>query len=783
MQQKSPTERLIRALILGEAATILYLLVPFAVALHELPWLARGPGWFLPVEFALGLGVGALLLRAQATNDATSDAAILRRTLPPLIGASVLAMLLALISAWPPGAGSIGALDVDLRTALGVAEVQAPLLLVGLLVAILLAAFVWLVLDVQAPVLALIPLWLIVLLAFGAGAALGAGTGVATVPNVGLLRVAGTWWLAWMLAGTFWLIGLDWLRRQATLWRREGLSRQGPVVAPALRGILTVALLTTLVGALPVGLPHLVQLGEWWRTLPLPGAGPLTRQGAAGDPTMRFGASLEVRADSFAGETPVATYSIQHLSNSGGAFLPYIPPLLGGTLDTFDGARWASGSLVARGGLDFSQHIPAGAGELTADITLRQAFSDGQGGSPLLGFDEPVAFGAAGVPVRTRLAVESTGGSDPLAVAGWDTATPLPAGSSYTVNAIVLSPAVQAQGTLAAPLLARLTALPSGMRDPLATTAHAWFPLGTEITPLALLDALHAHVTLDPHAVPPVGTDAVRWCLHYGRGDLLLMNTTFIALGRAVGLPLRLALGYLPGGPDPTDPRREIVRERDATVWTQLAVAGEGWVDVFPGADVQHIGAIPNLSSGSDQGGGQAVTPTPTDTSGVASPTPLTGSAAGTIAPPPKSGHNHTPTAVSTVPIVFSLALLALLLASLLLLLWRRRLTTDGTVRDFFAHLAWLARRSGVRLRPSDTPRQATHKVAAALPDLGGAETTRGLLATLNTYYERLIYGPPAPRAIDRAPLARGDILLAWAHLRSALLPRLLRRVLSRRKG
>ena len=52
-------------------------------------------------------------------------------------------------------------------------------------------------------------------------------------------------------------------------------------------------------------------------------------------------------------------------------------------------------------------------------------------------------------------------------------------------------------------------------------------------------------------------------------------------MARTVGLPARLAVGFLPGAVQPSA-GRTTVRGSDATVWPEVELAGIGWVALNP---------------------------------------------------------------------------------------------------------------------------------------------------------------------------------------------------------
>jgi len=79
---------------------------------------------------------------------------------------------------------------------------------------------------------------------------------------------------------------------------------------------------------------------------------------------------------------------------------------------------------------------------------------------------------------------------------------------------------------------------------------------------------------------PPEGVDNVEYflftqksgyCLHFASAAALML--------RSVGIPTRLAIGYLPGDPG-KNPFQYILRDKYYHAWTQVYFPGYGWVDI-----------------------------------------------------------------------------------------------------------------------------------------------------------------------------------------------------------
>jgi hypothetical protein len=87
--------------------------------------------------------------------------------------------------------------------------------------------------------------------------------------------------------------------------------------------------------------------------------------------------------------------------------------------------------------------------------------------------------------------------------------------------------------------------------------------------------------TLQGEATPPA-TDAVEYYLFTTKeGACDLAGSAMAIMCRAVGIPARVAVGYLEGMEDPNTNAR-ILREADAHLWVELFFQGYGWVTFNP---------------------------------------------------------------------------------------------------------------------------------------------------------------------------------------------------------
>jgi transglutaminase-like putative cysteine protease len=112
-------------------------------------------------------------------------------------------------------------------------------------------------------------------------------------------------------------------------------------------------------------------------------------------------------------------------------------------------------------------------------------------------------------------------------------------------------------------------------------------------------------------SVDPTGSDSVSVFLDQRQGYCVQFASGMIMLARSLGIPARLAIGFLPG--TPSDGGASVIRGGDAHAWPELYFAGAGWVRFEPTPSVQ-TGARPSyadpLARAVDTGAGGITIPT-----------------------------------------------------------------------------------------------------------------------------------------------------------------------------
>ncbi|HEY0187175.1 MAG TPA: DUF3488 and transglutaminase-like domain-containing protein [Cellulomonas sp.] len=204
--------------------------------------------------------------------------------------------------------------------------------------------------------------------------------------------------------------------------------------------------------------------------------------------------------------------------------------------------------------------------------------------------------------------------------------------------------------------------------------------------------------------------DAVWDFLQSRRGYCVQFATSMTLMARMLGIPARLAVGFLPGelGTDGS----YSVTGADAHAWPELYFTGVGWVRFEPTPAVQ-TGAPPAWSNpltadtasaapseeATRPGTGSSATPTGTSTTAAAG---ASGSATG--------GGEHAPVLLA----VLGGLLLAALAGAAAVLLRRRRAPATLTPEAAWQRLRTRLARAGIAWSDARTPRQAADTVRTA---------------------------------------------------------------------
>lgn len=210
--------------------------------------------------------------------------------------------------------------------------------------------------------------------------------------------------------------------------------------------------------------------------------------------------------------------------------------------------------------------------------------------------------------------------------------------------------------------------------------------------------------------VPPAVTgDAVWDFLESGRGYCVQFATAMTIMARSLGIPARMAVGFLPGTSVPGSPRVYEVRADRAHTWPELHFAGVGWVRFEPTPAVQS--GLPPAYADPFAVTGEA--PAPDDEIPQATATP---SAVPTTGPTSPTG---APTASSSRGSWWPLALVVLAgagaVAGAVVLRRRRRAPEPLDPESAWALLRGRLARFGVTWQDSLTPRRAAESIERQL--------------------------------------------------------------------
>ena len=428
------------------------------------------------------------------------------------------------------------------------------------------------------------------------------------------------------------------------------------------------------------------------------------------------------------------------------------------TLDTFDGAQWApdTPALVPTNTVRKVETAPG----LTA---ATQVFPDsttikiGDANSDWL----PAPYPETKV---TGLTGTWLWDSDTLAIRSTDAETP---GQNYTVSSLDVEPSI-AQLEAAKPSPNNpLAKVPAGLNPIVAETARK--VVGNASTDFDKALALQnwfrggsfKYSTTAPKAdgydgsglsiIVPFLKEKAGYCVHFA--------TAMAIMARTLGIPSRVAVGFLPGTlthPATGDSEVYQVDTADMHAWPELYFAGVGWVRFEP---TPGKGFEPNFPSAPGKGGSGGPTGTSTSTPTGGSTTaplhtskPLPGGPTG-----PSSGALGSTKASSTVTYGGIGVLAALIIAAIpgvaRTIVRRRRF---GRIRrgEDSAALAWQellesARDLGLDVSWALTPKELTALLISRL-DLGKQGRSRASIRQLLRLVEDEAFSRPDQQRNDR---------------------------------
>lgn len=262
---------------------------------------------------------------------------------------------------------------------------------------------------------------------------------------------------------------------------------------------------------------------------------------------------------------------------------------------------------------------------------------------------------------------------------------------------------------------------------------------------------------------PPAGRDGVEWFLfELRRGYCDYFASAMAVMLRSIGIPARVAVGYMSGTYNPDIGAYE-VRESDAHSWPQVYFPEYGWVDFEPSP---RAGAgVPRVESLEETEGGVAGADVLRDGPGALGPEEML----------PDEGFfgGEFSTTQSDSDLSWGLLVLLVIPVGALVGLgvagmvwWYRRFAPLDLVSQTYEKVVVLARLAGLRPRPWQTPLEFADRLRAEVGDVS---------ADIETVFGAFVRVRFGRRQLDEAEQAR--VSVAWGRLRG----RIIRRILTRR--
>jgi len=250
--------------------------------------------------------------------------------------------------------------------------------------------------------------------------------------------------------------------------------------------------------------------------------------------------------------------------------------------------------------------------------------------------------------------------------------------------------------------------------------------VGSATTPYAQAMALQtflrstANFTYDTRVPPPTTTDAVWDFLQDRHGYCVQFATAMAIMARTLGIPTRVAVGFLPGNAENQGNHfTYVVSGKQAHAWPELYFSGFGWVRFEP-TPAQQTGQPPSWSDplAGVSNSGSGIPDYINEPGGGNNP----GSTAAPVTTSPggiDAITSHGPWLPGTIA-----AVVLLVAGAAYLVIRRRRRPVELTCERAWHHLRrLLARRASITWSDSTTPRAAVRTVQERMTE----QTGRGL--------------------------------------------------------
>jgi hypothetical protein len=250
---------------------------------------------------------------------------------------------------------------------------------------------------------------------------------------------------------------------------------------------------------------------------------------------------------------------------------------------------------------------------------------------------------------------------------------------------------------------------------------------------------------------PPSGTDGVDWFLfHERQGFCTNYASAMTVMLRSVGVPARLAIGYLPGELDKTS-GTFIIRAKDYHTWPEVYFPKYGWIafEATPSAGFEEALVTPGDTRGDDYG------LFPEEPIGISGGGDLSGGTAPT----------STQGGASQPYIMFGVLLLMLAAVTVVYLRLQRFRQEVKSATQVYTKMCSMASLVRAGPQPYETPLEYCHRLAAVLPS-----QTEAIDTIAQTYAETRF----SPRK-ELGVYEIGQLRLSWRKIFGALLKRILR--------
>lgn len=280
--------------------------------------------------------------------------------------------------------------------------------------------------------------------------------------------------------------------------------------------------------------------------------------------------------------------------------------------------------------------------------------------------------------------------------------------------------------------------LPEGF--PERVRQESWRVVGDATTAYDAAANIEAHLRTFPYrtrvSVPPPGRDWVSHVLFDSReGYCDYYATAMTVMLRAVGIPSRVATGYVTGEWDPAG-QAYLVNENHAHTWTEVYFPGYGWVTFEPSANRALPPRTENPLVAETEEELQRLLEAEGGMDEFLDEEEMFDDSE--FVPLPEQGPTVPP-----VGVVLLLGVAILLIVGIVLgpMVWLRELARLPAFARPYAQVVRLASWFGLGPRSSQTPYEYTGELARALPEAADA------LQTVGTVYVEGLYGGKTPDA------------------------------------